>query len=280
MDLQDAVVIRSVGFARWKSFLTWGLALLTFAAPFWLWRADLNSHSLSARLTSSVALQVAATTTIPDMQVSIGGQPVVSPYLSTIVLTNDGLKPIVASDFESPLEFATNAGADVVRATVSAISPSDLRGAIVMEKQVVKLKPILLNPGDSLQFTVITTGKQPAFSPRARIAGVSKIVLEDETKKKDKGQAVNLVLYVFTLIVYPIFLYSFIHPFAFRSPKGLALCGLIVTSILSAILSFRVFEWIGIQRTSFLAIAVVILVGAPIVFYLTYRHRRGQVSTA
>jgi hypothetical protein len=262
--------------ANWKTFFSACLGIAALVLSFWIFRADLASHSLAARLTSSVALQVAATSALSDVQVSIGGQVVVSPFLSTIVLTNDGLRPIVASDFESPLELSTNEGAEIVRATVSAVDPLDIKAVIVLEKQAVKLKPILLNPGDSLQFAIITMGKPPIFTPRARIAGVPKIWLEDDTKKKIslKTASMNFVMCSLSIIMTPIFLIAMLRPYSIRSIRSVASGGILLSATLAAISSYKVFEWLGIERTPLLFTGIEILCAVPIIAYLSFRTPR------
>lgn len=260
---------------RFKKRIAWFLLAVTIPVvallqPFWGPWAEQTSRSLSARVTSTVALQAAETSLITDMVVSVGGRALASPYLSILVLTNNGAKPILASDFESPIEFATSKDVEVVRATVSAINPPDLQGGVVMDKQTVKLKPMLLNPGDSLQFAIITTGKAPIFTPRARIAGVSKLSLENDTKPKISLQQglLSLAFFSITLIMYPLCTMALIQPLAVRSVRRLALGGAVVSLGFTTVTGPRVFDWIGIDTDG---AAFVTLVTMLIFGVLVYR---------
>jgi hypothetical protein len=113
----------------------------------------------------------------------LDGAPLKSPYLSTLELTNDGDKPIPQSDFESPVELRLQTGSTVVRAQATASSPKDLEAKITWEGQVVRLAPLLLNPKDSVNITVLTTGERPMFTPRARVAGVVGVTVDDVSGK-------------------------------------------------------------------------------------------------
>ena len=164
------------------------LATLAAAAvSLWLWRADLAAHSLHFRLAAQTALQPDEKNALKGLTLSIDGVQLESPYLSVFELINDGSKPITTADFESPIELRLEPNAFVARARVTATTPKDLETELVTDKQSVKLKPLLLNPEDTVTIAVITSGKQPQFSPRARIAGVVAVPLEDATKTSISG---------------------------------------------------------------------------------------------
>lgn len=270
MDTPDS---RQPRFKKWIGWFLFVVAVpvIGLLQPFWSPWAELTSHSLSARVTSSVALQPAETLAIPDMVVSVAGRTLASPYLSTVVLTNNGAKPIAASDFESPIELATGKDVEVVRATVSAINPPDLQGIIIMDKQAVKLKPMLLNPGDSLQFAIITTGKSPVFTPRARIAGVSKLSLENGTKPKISSRQglLSLAFFAIALIMYPLCTLGVIQPRAVPSVRWLAFGGAVVSLGLSSLTGSRVFDWMGIDTDGATLAAVVTMLIFGILVYRT-----------
>jgi hypothetical protein len=275
MDSSRNEPLRFANLPKWKAFATVVVTVVTLASPFFLFRADLRSHSLSLRLTSSVPFQVAATSAVPDVQVLIGGVPLEKPYMSTLILTNDGLKPIVASDFEYPLEIAAS-GAEIERAGISKTDPTDLKGMVSVDEQGLKLKPLLLNAGDSIQFSIITSGKRPIFSPRSRIAGVSKIVMEDETKKEVSWQngIIYLMIWLVSLVMYPIFAFGVISPAAIRTPRAISIAGAFLGAWVAASPNYRVFEWFAIERTYSLTVGVAVLFVIPIMGFLSIREIR------
>lgn len=152
------------------------------AGPIWLWRVDQNAKSLSAAMLSQVALQPTDNDSVQGLQVLIDGTPLVEPFLSVIEISNDGEKPIATADFEVPLEVRLLTKANVARARVTAKSPSDIDAEISWDKQAIKLKPLLLNAKDKITLSVLTSGGQPQFSTKARIAGISTVPLIDATK--------------------------------------------------------------------------------------------------
>ena len=147
---------------------------------------------------------------------------------------------------------------------MSAINPPDLQGVVITEKQAVKLKPMLLNAGDSLQFAILTAGKAPLFKSRARITGVTKFDLENDTKPKiNSQQGVGyLVFFVATLIMIPLCILGIIQPQSVPSVRGLAIGGIVVSLGLST--------FTGQHALDFMGIDVDISILAPIVSMLIY----------
>jgi hypothetical protein len=199
----------------WKFYATMLAAIAGILVPIWLWQADLAAHSLSVRLASSVALQPAETTSIPDIQISINGVNIKSPFLSTLELSNDGSKPIPTSDFESPVELSVGKDTQIVRARLTTAEPNNLKAELDTNKQSVKLRPLLLNPNDTLTIAIITSGSPPSFAAQARIAGISKIKFDDTTTKKASlSEVVKFSVIAFVSFV----LYWIYGAFVMRSP--------------------------------------------------------------
>lgn len=259
----------------WKTAFVTVSTVVGLAIPLMLWKADLHSHSLSARLTSTVALNTAATASIPDVKLTIGGVPADSAYISTIVLVNDGSKPITAGDFEAPLEFSAQEEVQVIRASATALSPVNLPAVISTEKNVVKLKPLLLNPDDSIQIEMVTTGKRPMIAARARIAGVPKLVIEDETKAKVKSvKAVGaFFLGILASIMYPIFAYMAFRPERVPSGRLMGFGGALIASFLSALCVPIFLEWLGLDGISFLPYVIIMGFTFVVLARLIFRPR-------
>lgn len=162
-------------FGDWKFTLMLAVTVAGVAGPFWLWRADQNAKAISVQLTSQVPLGLTEKNSIPGLQVVIEGTPISEPLLSTVFIENSGDKSIASADFESPLEIRSLNGSAIFGARVSGKSPADIEPAIEWDKQVVRLKPTLLNPRDSITLSVITSGSAPNLSAKARIIGVSTV---------------------------------------------------------------------------------------------------------
>jgi len=186
----------------WKYLLGLLVAVAGVGVAVW---PELKPHSLKLRVVSQTALQPQEMRAMTDLnlKITVDGVELKSPYLSVLELMNDGTKSIAAGDFESPLElrveqnllrglfsftvpdkgrFKFGEPPAVVRAAVSGKSPPDLEPVLVSDAKVIKLKPLLLNPKDTITLSIITSGGLPDFKPRARIAGVSAIPVEDATR--------------------------------------------------------------------------------------------------
>ncbi|VVP27462.1 hypothetical protein PS858_04138 [Pseudomonas fluorescens] len=192
----------------WKFFVTLIATIAGVVIPVYLWQADFSSRSIGLRLLSTSALQPAAN--IQDLQIFLNGKKIESPYLSSFELINTGSKPVLSADFESPIEILPTGGAKLVSAQVTTTVPDNIPVKISFDDQRIAIAPILLNPKDTVSFSVITSGEQPFFEPRARIAGINSITLEDFPSKKDEYQTASLNLFLaFALLVpYLIFLVS------------------------------------------------------------------------
>ncbi|MCX5870196.1 MAG: hypothetical protein NTY00_06115 [Deltaproteobacteria bacterium] len=171
-------------FGDWKFFLTLFIALAGIAIPVWLWQADLSSKSLSVKLNTRVSLQPKEQESLPGIEISVDGSRLENPHLVVFEVTNDGSKPILATDFESPLDIRLESKTSFVRSQVTGTIPKDIEATILSERQRISLKPTLLNPKDTIAITAITSGASPIFVYNARVVGISHVSLEDSTIEK------------------------------------------------------------------------------------------------
>lgn len=180
------------------------VAVISLAWAVWSGYLGLKPHSLEFKLVSQVAIQPKETGAISGIQVTVDGIQVESPYLSVLELVNNGRKPIPKSDFETPLELRSGSDVTVVRAQVTATSPKDIEAHLEAAQDVVTLSPLLLNPDDTITISVLTAGKPPTFTPRARIADISTLSLSDGTKNSS-----NLFeIIILSILILALFLSS------------------------------------------------------------------------
>ena len=152
--------------------------------PVWLWKADLAARSLHFRKVSQTSLQPPDTAKALELKVSVAGAEIPTPYLTVFELVNDGTRPVPSSDFESPIELVPANKAVIARTSVTGTKPADLAPSLVADALSMKLKPMLLNPGDSVTIAVLTSGEaEPTFISRARIAGVQSVPIIDAQNK-------------------------------------------------------------------------------------------------
>ncbi|HEY8084343.1 MAG TPA: hypothetical protein VIE69_01920 [Methylophilaceae bacterium] len=234
-------------FLNWKS-LTLLVAIIGVVVPIWIWRTDMHSTSLQFRIASQVLLQPDNLDSIKGLQVSIDGIPLESPYLSVLELSNDGEKEIRSSNFEAPLEIQVSKDSTLARAQVTATNPKDIEALLTWEAQSIKIKPLLLNPKDVVTISILTSGKKPEFTTRARIAGISAVPIVDSTTKPAKT-VTTVILFLSSLA---LFIASNLTSESFfdKSPISLrkrsALLITLSTGIVGANILFEVLDAIGI----------------------------------
>ncbi len=167
----------------WKFWVVLLITLAGVIVPVWLWRVDLAARSLHFRQISQSSLQPPDTAKALQLTIALAGVELKAPYLTVFELVNDGAKPISTSDFESPIEMVVTNKAGIIRATVTETSPPDLAPSVLVEDGKMKIKPMLLNPGDSMTVAILTTGEEPGFQPHARVAGVQSVPVTYSGKK-------------------------------------------------------------------------------------------------
>jgi len=128
------------------------------------------------------------------MEISVDGLRLEKPHLVVFEIKNDGKKPILTTDFESPLDIRLESKTSFVRSGVTKRSPKDIETTIKSEQQRISLKPALLNPKDVIEITAITSGDNPIFASKARVVGISNVSIEDSTKEKPSKAKLSLLL--------------------------------------------------------------------------------------
>ncbi|WP_294769165.1 hypothetical protein [uncultured Rhodoferax sp.] len=178
---------------NWTS-LTFFVTVVGLAIPIWLWRADLDAKSLSLQLTSQTPLTSDSANSIKGLEVLMDGVKVASPTVSVVTLTNNGKKPLPASEFESPVEVRVAHGSQIFRAEVTSSHPKDIEARIEWNKTSVRFVPVLLNPDESITISLLTEGERPTFTSRARVVGVTTVDFVDNTKKPPAWRLTAILL--------------------------------------------------------------------------------------
>ena len=215
----------------WKFIATTVIAIAALAAP----QIDLSSRSLAVRLLATSSLQPAVN--IQNLQISLNGQNVESPYISTIELVNNGSKPILSSDFDGALQIRMANDAKLISAEITSTTPKNIPAQVTTSGNGAAISPFLSNPIDSITFATITSVPRPEFEVRARIVGINDVGLEDNTVRSSSywSSLVSLVISYGLVFLYFVFLPIAYRYKQFMIPRGLAFC----TAALSAFASVR-----------------------------------------
>ncbi|MDL5592822.1 hypothetical protein QS468_08905 [Bacillus subtilis] len=258
----------------WKYLLATALAIASLMFPVYLWQSDLKAHDISVRLLSSSSLQPFATSKIYDVKMTVNGVELVNPYFSIYELVNSGSKPILNSDFESPIIFAGNNGLTFVSARVDLTEPKDIPVKVGVEPTQVTIAPFLSNPNDKVFLSIITSGPNPAISVKARIAGVREITIVDSSVAT--ASPIKLVIYfIFCVIALTTY---FTHAFIFSKQlarlfnHGLALASMLGCGLAGAMSMRKFIDELGLitgglerNENWFIASFLVLSIGAAYV---------------
>lgn len=184
----------------WKFWITLLITFASVVVPIWLWQADISSRSIHFKKISQTSLQPPDTAKALDLKMSVDNAELPAPYLTVFELINDGARPISSSDFESPIEIVSTNAAVIVRTSINEKNPLDLAPIITLDNGLIRIKPMLLNVGDSVTIAVLTTGGEPKFLSRARIAGVQSVPILDAKPKSKLPIWVGLILIITALL--------------------------------------------------------------------------------
>lgn len=150
-----------------------------------------TAKSISIQVVSKTPLLSSTAPEMQSLEILLNGKKLVSPYLSSVQIVNDGGLPITADDIKSQLGLRVAEGTSIVNAIVTAKKPNELEPIIHLAANSFSMQPTLLNPGDSVSIAVTTSGNRPEFITFGRIAGISEIAALDNSTK---GQRPMIVL--------------------------------------------------------------------------------------
>lgn len=159
----------------WKYLVMFVVTLGGSLIPIYMGQSDQAARSITVKRLASTSLQPVRHAGNQELEVMLDGRKIDDPYFSLLKVMNTGSKPIVSSDFETPLELVVTGDTTIVSAQVTKSTPPDITTKVSIDDKRVMIAPYLSNPEDALFLTVITSGGQPGFEPRARIAGVKSI---------------------------------------------------------------------------------------------------------
>lgn len=163
----------------WKFLLSIFVAIASVGVPVWLWQTDQTARSLKLDVVSQTSLNPISTPALTGLKLSLEGQELSDAYLTVLELTNSGSKPILQADFESSIQIFSALPSKIVRVEVGDVVPQDLKPSIALEGGQIVLQPLLLNPGDLVRITVLSDSGKPRFDSRIRVAGITKMSLNE-----------------------------------------------------------------------------------------------------
>lgn len=189
----------------WKFFLTLAITIAGAAIPLWLWQSDLSSKAILLTVKSTAELQPKGIDALDGVQLSVDGKPLESPYVSVIEVSNSGSRPIASADFEGPIRIYPDGPSRLVKVRKASSIPLSLEPTVTLSDGVISIRPLLLNPGDTIRITTVAANARPVFTAQARIAGVPEININDaQTNRETKRYWLAKVVSILLLTLYII----------------------------------------------------------------------------
>lgn len=179
---------KMVNRSEWKFYVMLIIAAAGVGVPFFIRQMDLSARSLQLQIVSQTPLTSPdITDTVSGLTLSIDGIKIEQPYLTILKFTNNGSDSILATDFEEPLQIFPDGNVKLVRVQLGPVRPADLQPKVSFLPPNLLIKPMLLNPEDTITFAVVTSGGKSNFTARSRIKGIKSVTLED--KSEDRASA-------------------------------------------------------------------------------------------
>lgn len=165
----------------WRFQITIVVALLGTLTTLAIWLVDRRPSSLTMLIASVTQMAPHVEAGVSGVQVVIDGRQLSKPHLTVIEVMNDGSRPIQAADFEEPILISVKNNANIVRGDFSKSFPDDISPILSNQDGIIKIQPLLLNPGDRITLAVVTENGEPTFKIKSRILNISEIKIIDRS---------------------------------------------------------------------------------------------------
>src|SRR6266568_876851 len=106
------------------------------------------------------------------VKIEVNDKQVRNLRLVFLKIRNTGNVPIKEEDFVEPLAFKFRSGAEVLDSKIEEVIPSNLKPSLTVDSQSVTLKPLLLNPKDTIKLKMLLSGSNEKIEGEVRIAGI------------------------------------------------------------------------------------------------------------
>lgn len=151
------------------------LALITIASTIIMYLIQRQRKRLSYDVISTSQLLTIREELEGKLQVLYEGQPAHDIRLLVVKLMNSGNIAVSSSDYERPVSFETGPSSKILSAVVTEVDPQNLDADVTVGDGRVTLKPLLLNPADSVTMKILVSDCIKPITVDGRIIGVNKI---------------------------------------------------------------------------------------------------------
>lgn len=157
------------------------LGILAIIVTIILFFIQRRKKSLTYEIISRTSVLSASDEVSGKLQILYQGEAVRKVHLLVLKLANTGNVPITTLDYEREVSFMFTDCEKILSAELSEVQPPNLAAEIVTKEKSVSLKPILLNPGDSISLKLLISGFDNKIDIDGRVVGVKSISKRNET---------------------------------------------------------------------------------------------------
>lgn len=151
------------------------LGILAIIVTIILFFIQRRKKSLTYEIISRTSVLSASDEVSGKLQILYQGEAVRKVNLLVLKLANTGNVPITTLDYEREVSFIFTDCEKILSAELSEVQPTNLAAEIVTKEKSVSLKPILLNPGDSIILKLLISGFDNKIEIDGRVVGVKSI---------------------------------------------------------------------------------------------------------
>lgn len=153
------------------------IAMLGIIAPIsWDWWSKKSELSLTKDQNVSL---IEKKTGVDGLSITYLGHEIDTLSKLVFTLKNTGRTPIEETDLVSPPTLKITQG-ELLNASIESMSPENIGSTIKKSGNSISIKFPLLNPDDSITFSILLSDRNPKYEVESRIKNISKITSLDE----------------------------------------------------------------------------------------------------
>lgn len=154
------------------------LAMGSIVAGFVIYKLQRPIRKLRCAIDGPKALLLSSSSSMA-LKITLDDREIVDPRVWTFLISNEGRSEVTRTDFAEPLSISFEGICTLYAVGIDRQSPPELGAQISIQENKISLSPLLLNQGDSLVLSAITSQSPQQAIPqvRARVSGMKAIQL-------------------------------------------------------------------------------------------------------
>lgn len=151
-------------------------AIFALVVPFLIYLYQRERRELAFGIFYETRLLSLSSELATRVQILFDGVRVENVSLVVLALKNSGNRPILATDFQDPVDVSFSDGATPLSMEISRQVPQNLDAQVEISDDGLRINPLLLNPGDYLIVKVLAAGETVEVTAKTRVIGISALV--------------------------------------------------------------------------------------------------------